>query len=231
EEGDEVALHVLGPVQAEAGKAQVLRQAPAVQATAAVVEHGRVVGQLPGLAVGHLVQAYRAAEAQAQVEEGGAEARARQVVPERPLRAGAQGVVLLPAQRRHRRMRDLAARRVRPSGEGTGMALEPGVVEAVALAQRGRRGGGGQGREQAGGGERRAGTDQELASVHGASVVWERAILSMLKPQAGLTRAAQRWQRGHQTVVRWPTLAWRRRVPQAGQGRPPRPYTASSCSK
>src|SRR5690606_34323011 len=31
------------------------------------------------------------------------------------------------------------------------------------------------------------------------------------------------WQRGHQVLVRWPMLASRNGVPQAGQGRPTRP--------
>lgn len=49
---------------------------------------------------------------------------------------------------------------------------------------------------------------------------------------AGLTdAAAQRWQRGHQTLARWPIAAWRNGPPQRGQASPPRPYTDSSCSK
>ena len=35
--------------------------------------------------------------------------------------------------------------------------------------------------------------------------------------------AAQRWQRGHQTLARWPMASWRSGVPHWRQASPPRP--------
>ncbi|MEQ3439785.1 hypothetical protein STENO_003983 [Stenotrophomonas maltophilia] len=42
---------------------------------------------------------------------------------------------------------------------------------------------------------------------------------------------AQRWQWLHQTLARWPMVAYFSARPQFGQGSPSRPYTSSSCSK
>lgn len=71
EEGSDVALGVASMQQSKAREAQIRGQFLARKPALALIEHGRVVGQFPGLSRNHFMDAYGLLEEQAQVKEAG----------------------------------------------------------------------------------------------------------------------------------------------------------------
>jgi hypothetical protein len=162
QEGRHVAQRVGVEVQAKAREAQVCRQRVRLEAALAVVEQRRVVSEFLRLAVGQLVEAHGALEEQPQVEELRLEA-ALLAGPQRVVGAKAQGLVLVPVQRGHRRRQLGRGRHVRAGSQGAGLALEGGVVERAGRAQ-GLEGGEGRGPVQEGQGRALAERAHETAS-------------------------------------------------------------------
>ena len=158
-------------IDAKARKAQVPGQFTALQAALAVVEHLRVIGQFAGHAVHHLVDLHRLLEEQAEVEELHLEAQLV-VGPQRMVVAVADGLILVPVQRRHPGRQLVGHGLVGLLRHLAGAALEPGVVEGLGLAQgleagRGVAGGSGPGQIDAGQGQR-GGCLEQVTTMHGA---------------------------------------------------------------
>ena len=97
-------------MHAEAGEAEVLRQARVLQATLAVIEHGGIVGQFLRLTIHHLIHPYRALVVQAQMKELHLETPAL-LGPERVVGAVADGLILIIVEGLHR-VGDMAHRRL-----------------------------------------------------------------------------------------------------------------------
>ena len=143
----DVACQVGVEMHPETGKTEIRRKVLALQSALAVVEHRRIVGYFPGLAVRHRIHVDGSPVEQPEMEELHLKPPAF-FRPQRMIVAVTDGLVLVPVQARHGfgdRLRRRAVRRLR---QRAGAPLEPGIVERLRFARDSRQRSGGKSRRK-----------------------------------------------------------------------------------
>ena len=196
-------------IDAEAGKPEVLGEVGALQTAPAVIKHLGVVGQFPRHAVPHFVDLHRLLEEQAEVEKLDLEAQLL-VCPQRMVVTVADGLVLVPVERRHLGGQVAGLWLVGLLGQGARAALEPGVVERLGLAQgfqargnigSGRSGRGYRSRQVDAGQGQRGGCLEQVTTMHEAPSlkVMRRNTLAIARRRACRTGNVAAQRRRHDT--------------------------------